>query len=99
MFRITDPEFGGKVGTGFAYSRADGSKLSEKDALKRIKALAIPPAWTDVGFVHSPMAISKQPGVTQRVASSIVTTRDFVRFAKAPSTTRRRICRRVAPYS
>ena len=27
---------------------ADGSKLFEKDVLKRIKALAIPPAWTDV---------------------------------------------------
>jgi len=37
-----------KVGTGFTYTRADGSKLSEKDVLKRIKALAIPPAWTDV---------------------------------------------------
>jgi hypothetical protein len=37
-----------KAGTGFTYTRADGSKLSEKDVLKRIKALAIPPAWTDV---------------------------------------------------
>ena len=37
-----------KVGTGFAYTRADGSKLLEKDILKRIKALAVPPAWTDV---------------------------------------------------
>jgi DNA topoisomerase I len=37
-----------KAGTGFSYTRADGSKLTEKDVLKRIKALAIPPAWTDV---------------------------------------------------
>ena len=37
-----------KVGTGFSYTRADGSALSEIDALKRIKALAIPPAWTGV---------------------------------------------------
>jgi DNA topoisomerase-1 len=37
-----------KAGTGFSYTRADGSKLSEKDVLKRIKELAIPPAWTDV---------------------------------------------------
>jgi DNA topoisomerase-1 len=28
--------------------RADGSKLSEPDVLKRIRAVAIPPAWTDV---------------------------------------------------
>ena len=37
-----------KAGPGFTYTRADGSRLSEADALKRIKALAIPPAWTDV---------------------------------------------------
>ena len=37
-----------KAGSGFTYTRADGSRLTERDALKRIKALAIPPAWTDV---------------------------------------------------
>jgi DNA topoisomerase I len=37
-----------KAGKGFTYTRADGSKLSEPDVLRRIKALAIPPAWTDV---------------------------------------------------
>jgi DNA topoisomerase I len=37
-----------KAGSGFIYTRANGSRLAERDALKRIKALAIPPAWTDV---------------------------------------------------
>jgi DNA topoisomerase-1 len=37
-----------KSGKGFAYTRADGSRLREPDVLKRIKSLAIPPAWTDV---------------------------------------------------
>jgi DNA topoisomerase-1 len=37
-----------KAGKGFTYTRADGSKLAEKDVLKRIRALAIPPAWTEV---------------------------------------------------
>jgi DNA topoisomerase-1 len=37
-----------KVGKGFTYTRADGSRLTELDALRRIKALAVPPAWTDV---------------------------------------------------
>jgi DNA topoisomerase-1 len=37
-----------KAGSGFTYTRADGSRLTERDALKRLKALAIPPAWTDV---------------------------------------------------
>jgi len=37
-----------KVGSGFTYTRFDGTRLSEKDVLSRIKSLAIPPAWTDV---------------------------------------------------
>ena len=37
----------------FFYVSVDGSKLSEPDALRRIKALAIPPAWTDVWICAS----------------------------------------------
>jgi DNA topoisomerase-1 len=37
-----------RSGKGFSYTRLDGSRLSETDVLRRIKALAIPPAWTDV---------------------------------------------------
>jgi DNA topoisomerase-1 len=37
-----------KSGKGFTYLRADGSTLKEHDVLRRIKALAIPPAWTGV---------------------------------------------------
>ena len=37
-----------KSGKGFSYTRVDGSRLSEPDVLGRIKALAVPPAWTDV---------------------------------------------------
>jgi DNA topoisomerase-1 len=43
-----------KVGKGFSYVRPDGSKLTGPDALKRIKALAIPPAWTDVWICSFP---------------------------------------------
>jgi DNA topoisomerase I len=43
-----------KVGTGFTYVRPDGSRLTGSDALKRIKDLAIPPAWTDVWICPSP---------------------------------------------
>ena len=34
--------------TGFKYARADGSTISDRNVLDRIKSLAIPPAWTDV---------------------------------------------------
>ncbi|MGY2908785.1 DNA topoisomerase IB [Bradyrhizobium sp. URHC0002] len=42
-----------KSGSGFTYTRPDGSRLTEGNALKRIKALAIPPAWTDVRICPS----------------------------------------------
>ena len=37
-----------KAGKAFTYIRADGSRVTEPHVLKRIKALATPPAWTDV---------------------------------------------------
>lgn len=37
-----------KSGKGFTYARDDGSKLTERDILRRIKSLVIPPAWIDV---------------------------------------------------
>jgi DNA topoisomerase-1 len=37
-----------RSGSGFVYLRPDGSKLSDPVTVKRIRALAIPPAWTDV---------------------------------------------------
>jgi DNA topoisomerase I len=37
-----------RVGKGFKYYNAEGGVLRDKDALARIRALAIPPAWTEV---------------------------------------------------
>ncbi|MBM6593354.1 DNA topoisomerase IB [Microvirga pudoricolor] len=37
-----------KVGKGFAYMKPGGGKVEDDATLKRIKALAIPPAYTDV---------------------------------------------------
>jgi DNA topoisomerase-1 len=37
-----------KSGKGFTYVRPDGTKLSDPHVVKRIRPLAIPPAWTDV---------------------------------------------------
>jgi DNA topoisomerase I len=37
-----------KSGNGFTYVRPDGSRLSERHVLSRIKSLAVPPAWTEV---------------------------------------------------
>lgn len=35
-------------GSGFHYLRANGARLRDAEALERIRALAIPPAWTQV---------------------------------------------------
>jgi DNA topoisomerase I len=37
-----------RAGKGFTYRTPDGQRLSDKDQLRRIKSLAIPPAWSEV---------------------------------------------------
>ncbi|HUE97184.1 MAG TPA: hypothetical protein VMN39_11015, partial [Longimicrobiaceae bacterium] len=41
---------------GFTYVRADGKPLRSEAGLRRIRALAIPPAWTEVEIDPSPSA-------------------------------------------
>jgi DNA topoisomerase IB len=41
-------------GRGFSYHYPDGSPVREQPVLDRIKALVIPPAWTDVWICASP---------------------------------------------
>ncbi|MFG3227145.1 DNA topoisomerase IB [Kitasatospora sp. NPDC048194] len=60
MSRLTtaDPHGPGwrrlRRGRGFAYRDADGTPLRDASALARVKALAIPPAWTDVWICPHP---------------------------------------------
>jgi DNA topoisomerase-1 len=41
-------------GSGFNYSNGHGRKLRDRRQIKRIEALAIPPAWTDVWICRLP---------------------------------------------
>jgi DNA topoisomerase-1 len=43
-----------KRGRGFSYVDADGAAVRDSAALSRIRALAIPPAWTDVWIAADP---------------------------------------------
>jgi DNA topoisomerase-1 len=43
-----------KAGKGFNYLRPDGQPVTDEPTLDRIRALAIPPAWTDVWICPSP---------------------------------------------
>ena len=43
-----------RAGTGFSYRDRDGATIRDKATLARIRALAIPPAWTDVWICPDP---------------------------------------------
>ncbi|MDE1149773.1 MAG: DNA topoisomerase IB [Azospirillaceae bacterium] len=43
-----------KVGSGFGYRLPDGTTVRDKGVLARLRALVIPPAWTDVWICPDP---------------------------------------------
>jgi DNA topoisomerase-1 len=43
-----------RCGKGFAYRTADGKTVSDRDALQRIRALAVPPAYVEVWICANP---------------------------------------------
>jgi DNA topoisomerase I len=45
-----------RAGRGFVYRGPDGSTIRDPDELRRIRALVIPPAWTDVWISPEPDA-------------------------------------------
>jgi DNA topoisomerase I len=48
---VTDTEPGirrERAGRGFSYIGTDGQRITDRRQIERVKALAIPPAWTDV---------------------------------------------------
>jgi DNA topoisomerase-1 len=55
-----------KAGKGFTYRDADGWPVKDAAALARIRALVIPPAWTDVWICASPRGHIQATGRDQR---------------------------------
>lgn len=43
-----------RAGKGWAYYSPDGSRITDREVRRRINALAIPPAWTDVWICPDP---------------------------------------------
>jgi DNA topoisomerase-1 len=43
-----------RSGKGFFYTRSDGSRVTDRPTLTRIRALAVPPAWKEVWICPSP---------------------------------------------
>ena len=52
-----------RAGKGFSYLEADGSRISDKEVIARIKSLAIPPAWEDVWICYDPNGHIQATGV------------------------------------
>jgi DNA topoisomerase-1 len=42
-----------RAGKGFTYADPDGKRICDKAELQRIRALVVPPAWTDVWICPS----------------------------------------------
>jgi DNA topoisomerase I len=42
-----------KAGKGFSYLNPDGKVVTDKQALRRIRSIVIPPAWADVWICRS----------------------------------------------
>lgn len=55
-----------KSGDGFAYRDPDGESVDDAGTIERIRALAIPPAWTDVWICPSPRGHIQATGRDQR---------------------------------
>jgi DNA topoisomerase I len=55
-----------RAGPGFAYLDTAGSPVADPAALDRIRALAIPPAWTDVWISPDPLGHIQATGVDSR---------------------------------
>ncbi|MHB2264228.1 DNA topoisomerase IB [Aliihoeflea sp. PC F10.4] len=55
-----------RAGKGYSFTLPDGSKLKAKDEIARIKALVIPPAWTDVWISPDPLGHIQATGRDQK---------------------------------
>jgi len=51
-----------RAGRGFAYFTADGTLITDREELRRIKSLGIPPAWRDVWIAPSALGYVQSTG-------------------------------------
>jgi DNA topoisomerase-1 len=80
-----------KRGKGFSYQDAGGSKVTDSATLDRIKAIVIPPAWTDVRISDDPDSHLQAVGrdargrLQYRYHPDWTTFRDRVKFDHLPA--------------
>ena len=55
-----------RAGRGFCYYLPDGTRVTDPEVLERVRALAIPPAWTDVWICPDPRGHIQAVGLDAR---------------------------------
>ena len=55
-----------RAGKGFSFRSSLGAPITDKASLKRIRALAIPPAWTDIWICPDPRGHIQAVGVDEK---------------------------------
>lgn len=70
----------------FAYFTADGERIRDEAEIKRINALVIPPAYTDVWICADPRATCRPPGAMHAGASNTAIIRAGARSGMKTST-------------
>lgn len=64
---VNEPGFGRRgAGRGFSYLDRDGERITDREVIDRIKALAIPPAWRDVWICPDPCGHIQAVGTDDR---------------------------------
>jgi len=76
-----------RAGRGFQYIGTDGQTMRDPKTLRRIQALRIPPAWTDVWICPRPDGHLQATGRIARTVSNTVIIHAGARFGMSPNTT------------
>ncbi len=71
---------------GFDYRLPDGGLVRDVETLRRIRSLAIPPAWTEVWICPPRTVICRRPAATRAGASSTAIIRAGARCATRRNT-------------
>ena len=85
------------AGRGFSYRTANGERLTDLAEIRRIRALAVPPAWTDVEIAASPTARIQATGRDARGRKQYVYRAAFRRSREAAKFESLRELGRVLP--
>lgn len=75
-----------RTGTSFSYHDKDGKRISNKDVIRRIKSIGIPPAYEFVWICPSPNGTSRRRASMRAAVSNTAIIRSGANCAIKPNT-------------